>query len=239
MHPAAQCHPAAEAPHCTQLAALSLLCSAHCSVRCTHLAALSSAAATAAPPCCPAASLCCLTLLPHSAASPCCLTLLPCPCKLPHLLAQQLTMCCMWIRSFPLRPRRRPVSMGNVLLLCVPRLLGAGGVQEHSARDQVPRCTHSLTHSHTLTITCTCCYGEIKVTQDLKIYSHADPQILSRSLAVAVSVDYWRAAVVCSGNITSTTTTWLLSHNSSKHLPSNSGQFALDLCSWQSLRQFG
>ena len=27
---------------------------------------------------------------------------------------------------------------------------------------------------NTLTITCTCCYDEIKGTQDLKIYSHAD-----------------------------------------------------------------
>ena len=36
-----------------------------------------------------------------------------------------------------------------------------------------------LTHILTLTITCTCCYDEIKGTQDLKIYSHADSVILS------------------------------------------------------------
>ena len=35
------------------------------------------------------------------------------------------------------------------------------------------------THTHTLTITCTCCHDVIKGTQDLKIYSHADSQILS------------------------------------------------------------
>ena len=29
-------------------------------------------------------------------------------------------------------------------------------------------------HSHTLTITCTCCYDVINGIQDLKIYSHAD-----------------------------------------------------------------
>ena len=40
---------------------------------------------------------------------------------------------------------------------------------------------HSLILSHTLTITCTCCYDEIKGTQDLKIYSHAD------SLSVCLS----------------------------------------------------
>ena len=33
--------------------------------------------------------------------------------------------------------------------------------------------------SPSLSITCTCCYDEIKGTQDLKIYSHADSQILS------------------------------------------------------------
>ena len=34
------------------------------------------------------------------------------------------------------------------------------------------------TRTRTITITCTCCYDEIKGTQDLKIYSHADSQIL-------------------------------------------------------------
>ena len=37
--------------------------------------------------------------------------------------------------------------------------------------------THSFTHILILTITCTCCYDEIKGTPDLKIYSHADAQI--------------------------------------------------------------
>ena len=41
--------------------------------------------------------------------------------------------------------------------------------------------THSLTHYHLCS--CACCYDEIKGTQDLKIYSHADSQILSLSLA--------------------------------------------------------
>ena len=40
----------------------------------------------------------------------------------------------------------------------------------------------SLPHTHTLTITCTGCYDEIKATQDLKIYSHADAQILSHCI---------------------------------------------------------
>ena len=65
--------------------------------------------------------------------------------------------------------------------------------------------THTLTHSHTFTIPCTCCYDEIKgaqdqdlfscwfsdslsiwfslsIYQDLKIYSHADSLILSQIL---------------------------------------------------------
>ena len=33
--------------------------------------------------------------------------------------------------------------------------------------------------THILTVTCTRCYDEIKGTQDRKIYSHADSQILS------------------------------------------------------------
>ena len=33
--------------------------------------------------------------------------------------------------------------------------------------------THARTHTHTITCTC-CCYDEIKGTQDLTIYSHAD-----------------------------------------------------------------
>ena len=37
-----------------------------------------------------------------------------------------------------------------------------------------------FTYSHTLTITCTCCYDEIKGTQDPKIYSHAHSLILPR-----------------------------------------------------------
>ena len=49
--------------------------------------------------------------------------------------------------------------------------------------------THTLTHS--LTITCTCCYDEIKGTQDLKIYSHADSQILSVSSCAAVVAGTW------------------------------------------------
>ena len=39
--------------------------------------------------------------------------------------------------------------------------------------------THSQSHTHTLTISCTCCYDEIKGIQDLKIYSNADSLILS------------------------------------------------------------
>ena len=42
--------------------------------------------------------------------------------------------------------------------------------------------SQELLLTHTLTITCTCCYDEIKGTQDLKIYSHADSQILSQGL---------------------------------------------------------
>ena len=41
-------------------------------------------------------------------------------------------------------------------------------------------------YSHTLTITCTCCYDEIKGTQDLKMYSHAD----SLSELVCVTIAY-------------------------------------------------
>ena len=45
-------------------------------------------------------------------------------------------------------------------------------------------------HTHTLTITCTCCYDEIKGTQDLKIHSHADAQILSRCISRTVSLPH-------------------------------------------------
>ena len=42
-------------------------------------------------------------------------------------------------------------------------------------------------HTHTLTITCTCCcYNVINRIQDLKIYSHADSQILSLSLYISL-----------------------------------------------------
>ena len=47
--------------------------------------------------------------------------------------------------------------------------------------------THTLTHPHTLTITCTGCYDEIKGTQDLKIYSHAHSLIPSLPAAVTSS----------------------------------------------------
>ena len=40
-----------------------------------------------------------------------------------------------------------------------------------------------LSMSLSFSITCTCCYDEIKGTQDLKIYSHADSQILSLSFS--------------------------------------------------------
>jgi len=50
--------------------------------------------------------------------------------------------------------------------------------------DCLPLCARehllfSLTHTLTITITCPCCYDEFKGTQDLKIYSYADSQILS------------------------------------------------------------
>ena len=41
--------------------------------------------------------------------------------------------------------------------------------------------THTLTHSHTLLITCTCCYDQIKGTQD-KDFSYSFSLILSDSL---------------------------------------------------------
>ena len=59
--------------------------------------------------------------------------------------------------------------------------------------------SYSLTH--TLTITITCCYDEIKGTQDLKIYSHADSQILtlstSRSFAAHGSLYCCVSVAVC------------------------------------------
>ena len=45
----------------------------------------------------------------------------------------------------------------------------------------------SYSHSHTLSITCTCCYDEIKGTQDLKIYSHAHSRILALPLWLCLS----------------------------------------------------
>ena len=42
----------------------------------------------------------------------------------------------------------------------------------------------SCSLSHTLTITCTCCYDVIKGTEDLKIYSHADSHATLTLLAV-------------------------------------------------------
>ena len=73
--------------------------------------------------------------------------------------------------------------------------------QGQSAESQVPCCSGccylsvvpstSHSHSHSLTITCTCCYDEIKGTQDLKIYSHADSQILSLSSCAAVVAGTW------------------------------------------------
>ena len=46
---------------------------------------------------------------------------------------------------------------------------------------QVIRIPNYKRYSHSLSITCICCFDEIKGTQDLKIYSHTDSQILSRS----------------------------------------------------------
>ena len=54
--------------------------------------------------------------------------------------------------------------------------------QVSHALSLVPDWTSALqpqSLSHTLTITCTCCYDEIKATQDLKIYSHAGSLIRS------------------------------------------------------------
>ena len=39
--------------------------------------------------------------------------------------------------------------------------------------------SHSYSHSHIFTITCACCHDEIKGTQYIKIYSHADYLILT------------------------------------------------------------
>ena len=47
---------------------------------------------------------------------------------------------------------------------------------------------YTLTHSHAHTLTITCCYDVIDGTQDLKICSHADSQILSHSICVADAV---------------------------------------------------
>ena len=41
--------------------------------------------------------------------------------------------------------------------------------------------THSQSHTHMPTISCTCCYDETNGIQDLEIHSHADSLILSRS----------------------------------------------------------
>ena len=47
--------------------------------------------------------------------------------------------------------------------------------------------THSQSHTHIPTISCTCCYDEIKGIQDLKIYSHADSLSLSLFLSLSVT----------------------------------------------------
>ena len=62
--------------------------------------------------------------------------------------------------------------------VCLSHTLSISVKQAHSL------CSHTLSHRHrcsplTLTITCTCCYDEIKGTRDLKIYSDADSQNLS------------------------------------------------------------
>ena len=58
----------------------------------------------------------------------------------------------------------------------------------------------SYLHSHTLTITCTCCYDKIKGTQYLKTYSPADSLILSWALyphAVSYTVSLIISLIVC------------------------------------------
>ena len=53
-----------------------------------------------------------------------------------------------------------------------------GGHVEHVTLPLLS--AHTLIHrTHTLTLTCTCCYDEIKGTQELKIYYHTDSQIHS------------------------------------------------------------
>ena len=57
--------------------------------------------------------------------------------------------------------------------------------------------THILTHS--LSLTCTCCYDETKGTQDLKIYSRADSLSLSHPLSL--SVCHWVSVCLSLGCI--------------------------------------
>ena len=57
--------------------------------------------------------------------------------------------------------------------------LGAGDTEDRLVPGARLQCTVSLT------VSCTCWYDEIKGTQDLKIYSHADSLILSNWLT------YW------------------------------------------------
>ena len=61
----------------------------------------------------------------------------------------------------------------------------------HLLQFTYERSSTSLTH--TLTITCTCCFDGIYGAQDLKIYSHADSPILSQplSLSLCLSVSLW------------------------------------------------
>ena len=99
----------------------------------------------------------------------------------------------------------RDSSQGGSTDSCQQSTDPGNAYRTHCAPFLSPLTSHS--HCHTLTITRTCCYDEIKGTQDLKIYSHAYSLILSFSLTFSLLRDavtgvgkvayLWRCAAAC------------------------------------------